>query len=114
MVWRRQRRPRTEARVRRQDDHSRGLTPDGPLRKPGLFTSGKAAQFASSTSSPKLVEQSPRVPQVRRVEALGEPSADRGEQIMRLSPPPLVLPETGEARRGAQLPQPRTLGAGNR
>src|SRR5215217_6334607 len=38
MVWRRWRRPRTEARARRQDGHSRGLTPDGPLRKTGLFT----------------------------------------------------------------------------
>src|SRR3954447_9582370 len=33
MVWRPWCRPRTEARARRQDDHSRGLTPDGPLRK---------------------------------------------------------------------------------
>src|SRR5215207_3163605 len=33
MVWRLACRPRTEARTRRQDDHSRGLTPDGPLRK---------------------------------------------------------------------------------
>src|SRR3954447_15076623 len=33
MVWRPSDRPRTEARARRQDGHSRGLTPDGPLRK---------------------------------------------------------------------------------
>src|SRR5690348_5548740 len=33
MVWRPRCRPRTEARARRQDGHSRDLTPDGPLRK---------------------------------------------------------------------------------
>ena len=41
MVWRRWRRPRTEARTRRQDNHSRGLTPDGPLRKPGFLTGSR-------------------------------------------------------------------------
>ena len=33
MMWRSRCRPRTEARGRRRDGHSRGLTPDGPLRK---------------------------------------------------------------------------------
>ena len=48
MVWRPACRPRTEARTRRQDDHSRGLTPDGPLRKHyscGLDREGLVCRF---------------------------------------------------------------------
>src|SRR4051794_29530442 len=43
MVWRPRCRPRTEARARRQDDHSRGLTPDGPLRKEIITCSPRIA-----------------------------------------------------------------------
>ena len=40
MMWRPWRRPRTEARTWRRDDHSGDLTPTGPLRKPLLFITG--------------------------------------------------------------------------
>jgi hypothetical protein len=42
MMWRPQRRPRTEARHRRRDEVIRGLTPSGPLRKPCEIVRGVA------------------------------------------------------------------------
>src|SRR3954464_9378594 len=49
MVWRPPGRPRTEARGRRRDGHSRDLTPDGPLRKhyPATFIAGGGARSAA-------------------------------------------------------------------
>src|SRR5215207_2019881 len=49
-------------------------------------------------------EQSPGFPQVRRIEALSKPVADRGEQAVRLSQSPFIPPTAGEVRRGAQFP----------
>ena len=60
MVWRPWRRPRTEARARRQDDHSRGLTPDGPLRKPGLFTGMGDVRCGASSPAAALTAIAPR------------------------------------------------------
>jgi hypothetical protein len=55
------------------------------------------------TWSAEFVEQRLGVLQVGRVEALGEPAIDRGEQVVRLGAPSLLGPESGEAGRGAQL-----------
>src|SRR3712207_5256391 len=57
----------------------------------------------------ELVEQTPRFPQVRRVEALAEPAVDRGQQVLCLGPFALLAPQPTQARRRAQLPQLRTL-----
>src|SRR5438874_4460607 len=61
--------------------------------------------------SRQLGEKRLRLLQVGRVEALGEPAVDRGEQFLRLGPPALLAPQPREARRGAQLQRFRLLSA---
>jgi hypothetical protein len=60
------------------------------------------------------VQQRLRRFQVRRIEALVEPAMHRREELARFGVPPLVTPEPGEARGGAQLPMRRLLAAGDR
>jgi hypothetical protein len=45
--------------------------------------------------------------QIRRIEALGEPTIDWRQQIARCRVPSLVAPKAGEVRAGAQLKQLR-------
>jgi hypothetical protein len=49
----------------------------------------------------QLIQQRPRVVQVKCIETLGEPIEDRTEQVTRFPALPLVAPETGEAGAGA-------------
>ena len=53
-----------------------------------------------------------RLLEVGRVKALGEPTVDRREQLVRFGPLALPLPETTETHRGAQLPGFGLLAAG--
>src|SRR4051794_39730943 len=62
----------------------------------------------------QLVEQRLRLPQVRRVESLGESAVDGREELARLAASALVAPQPGEARRRAQLPRACRLTAGER
>jgi len=62
-----------------------------------------------------LVEQRPRLDQVERVEALGEPAVDGGEEVVDLLALALIAPKPREARRRAKLPgaglaRPRDFG----
>jgi hypothetical protein len=59
--------------------------------------------------SRKFVEQRFCVFQIGGVEALGEPFVNGCQQLARFSPPPLLAPQAGEARRSAQLQQARFL-----
>ena len=61
----------------------------------------------------ELVQQRLRVLQVRRVEAFGEPVVDGCEQRAGLVLFPLLLPEVGEVRGGAELEGLRLLRAGD-
>ena len=65
------------------------------------------------TRSAKSVEQIVRIPQVRRLEALGEPGVERGEKIFGLSSLALLRPEAGEGGRCAELERSGLLGAGD-
>src|SRR5262249_53877457 len=58
---------------------------------------------SESPGSGQLVEQRLRLHEVARVEALGEPAVNRGEEVACLGALALALPEPREARRGAQL-----------
>src|SRR5215468_2803358 len=66
-----------------------------------------------ASASLQLVEQCLGVDQVARIEALGEPLVDRGEEIARFGALALIAPEAREARRGAQLERAGALLAGD-
>ena len=53
----------------------------------------------------QFVEQRLRFFEIRRVEPLGEPAVDRGEECVGFGAAALVAAEPGEAHRGAQLPE---------
>src|SRR5215831_14786292 len=57
----------------------------------------------------KFVEQCLGVLQNGRIEPLGEPAVDRGEEIAGCIAFALLAPEPGKTDRGAQLPELRTL-----
>src|SRR5262245_46987047 len=57
----------------------------------------------------QLVEQRLRVDEVARVEPLGEPGIDWGEEVAGFGALGLIAPEAREARRRAQLKCPRLL-----
>src|SRR5262249_6478819 len=59
--------------------------------------------------SGQLVEQRLRLDEVTRVEALGEPGVDRGQQRAGFGALALALPEAGKARRSTQLEGLRLL-----
>src|SRR6516162_624920 len=83
----------------------------GPLwPRTGLSSCGRNGHPHQTADRPaagsrQLVEQRLGFFQVGGVEALGEPPIDRGEQLARLAPPALLVPEPGEAGRGAQFPE---------
>jgi hypothetical protein len=60
-------------------------------------------------TSAEFFQQRPGFPHVLGLEALGEPAADRSEEIASLAAPTLIYPQSGEAGRGAQLQQGRFL-----
>src|SRR5690242_17730650 len=64
---------------------------------------------APSERRPKLIEQRLGFDQIRRVEALGEPAVDRGEEIVSIRDLALIPPEAGEAGAGAEFPKFRAL-----
>ena len=61
------------------------------------------------TSSRQFGEQGFRVLQVRRVQTLGEPAVNWGENVARLGAATLMRPEAGERGRRPQLPKFRLL-----
>src|SRR5690349_17956039 len=70
------------------------------------FAMGAAANLPSCqhrTWLAELVEQRPGVLQVGGIEALREPTVDRGEQVARRVVPTLPLPEASQAGRRTQL-----------
>ena len=58
-----------------------------------------------TAGSRQLVEQLLRSFQIGRVEALGEPAVDRGEEVAGLTPAALIAAEPSEARGGPQFPE---------
>src|SRR5438094_4645008 len=104
-AWRRTSRgtgPRrsTTASTRRWSASAPGSVPC-PARSPG-----------SPRSLPELLQQRLRLAQVARVEALGEPAVDRGEQVARLRRAALGLEPAAKARGRAQLERLRPLAPG--
>src|SRR5437870_9621433 len=104
-AWRRTSRgtgPRrsTTASTRRWSASAPGSVPC-PARSPG-----------SPRSLPELVEQRLRLAQVARVEALGEPAVERGEQVARLRRAALGPEPAAEARGRAQLQRLRPMAPG--
>src|SRR5262245_11442910 len=67
----------------------------------------------SPASSEECVEQCPGVLQVSRVKSLGEPVVDRRQQLPRLGPLPLALPQSRQAHSRTQLPRSGLLAASN-
>jgi len=66
-------------------------------------------------SGSQLFQDHLSIPQIRRIEPLGEPFINRSKQIADLPPPSSLVPQTaGEAGRGAKLPHQRTLFTCNR
>src|SRR5438094_862442 len=104
-AWRRTSRgtgPRrsTTASTRRWSASAPGSVPC-PARSPG-----------SPRSLPELLQQRLRLAQVARVEALGEPAVDRGEQVARLRRAALGPEPAAKARGRAQLERLRPLAPG--
>src|SRR5215470_14836307 len=62
-------------------------------------------ELKASGLSTEFVEQSLRLLEVRYVEAFGEPTVDRCEQVAGFGAAALVATQPGEARGGAQFPQ---------
>ena len=58
-----------------------------------------------SITRPEFVEQRLGVFEVGRVEAFGEPSIDRRQDVVGFGTATLVAAEPGEAHGGAQLPE---------
>ena len=63
--------------------------------------------------SSQLFEQRLGLLEVGRVKALGEPAVDLGQQVVRLLPFPLLLPQPRQAHRRPQFQRFRLLAAGN-
>jgi hypothetical protein len=59
--------------------------------------------------SRQCIEQRPCVFEIGRLEAFGEPAVDRCEEVAGFGVAALVAAESGEARRGTQLPRFRLL-----
>src|SRR6516164_2190909 len=53
----------------------------------------------------RRVEQRPRLPEIGRVEAFGEPAVDRREDVAGFGAAALVAAEPREARGGSQFPE---------
>src|SRR2546427_5911524 len=61
----------------------------------------------------QLIEQRPRLLQVRRIKALSEPAVDLGEHLAGFCTLALALPQPAQTHRSTQLPGFRLLAAGN-
>ena len=59
----------------------------------------RSGRFEIGLSGGQLIEQCLGLPQVERVETLGEPAVDRGENVTRLGAATLFRPEAGECGR---------------
>src|SRR5262245_8954950 len=77
------------------------MMPASRVRKPAMCSSGK------------LFEQRFRLLQIRRVEALGEPSVDLGQHTARFLLLALLLQKTTQACHRAELERLRALAAGD-
>ena len=75
-------------------------TPGGMIVREGTFARPRKEM---ATGSRQLVEQSPRLFQIGRTEAFGEPVVDWGEQVAGFCTAILVAAEPGEAHGGAQF-----------
>src|SRR5258708_23556866 len=61
----------------------------------------------ASRRSCQIIQQRPRIPEIRAVEALAEPAVYRREQVVRRRSPALVLPDL---RQGHSCPQFQRFG----
>src|SRR5438270_12107735 len=68
-------------------------------------SSSVSSEIKSGCGSAKLLEQCSCVFEIGRVEALGEPAVDRGEEVAGFGVAALVATEPGEAHGSAQFPQ---------
>src|SRR5215475_15180853 len=64
-------------------------------------------------SRAKVVEQCLSLPEVGRVEALGEPAVDRRQEVISALPLSSFGPQAREARHSAKLKRPRMLLSGD-
>ena len=65
----------------------------------GLVATARSGRFEIGLSGGQLIEQCLGLPQVERVETLGEPAVDWGENVTRLGAATLFRPEAGECGR---------------
>src|SRR5262249_58560109 len=63
--------------------------------------------------SPQSLQERFGLLKVTRTKALGEPAVDRGQQLVRLGPFALLLPQPCEAHGGTEFPGLGLLAAGN-
>src|SRR5438034_4611765 len=73
---------------------------------------GGRRRASARWSLPQLLEQRLRLDEVARIEALGEPAVDRGEQVARLRRAALGLEPAAKARGRAQLERLRPMAPG--
>src|SRR6516165_5273219 len=59
--------------------------------------------WASNFALRDLIQECLGFPQISCIDALGEPTVDRCEQLARLRPPSLLSPQPCQARRSSQL-----------
>src|SRR5262245_61091264 len=80
--------------------------------RPAHRTINATSAGAAGGGSCELVQQRLGVPEIGGVKALGKPRVDVSEQVVRLPPFPLLVPEPTETHRGPQLERSRLLAAG--
>src|SRR5262245_54136009 len=68
--------------------------------------------MAASVTLRQRLQQCPRLLEVRRVKALGEPAVDGRQEVRGRRPLPLLLPQARQAHRHPQLPGLRLLATG--
>src|SRR5262249_18285738 len=102
--------------LRRRSDAPPAVDPSGALVSGDTVahSTGDAQRSGPTVrilvpGSCQLVEQRLRFLEIGRAETFREPVVDRGEELAGFDAPPLVAPQSGEARSGAQFPEFRLL-----
>jgi hypothetical protein len=78
-----------------RETRTSGLMSGDGKRSDAHAAQATAPVLDSTRGGAEVIEQLPRVPQVRRVQALGEPGVNRLQDGARLIAPALVAPEPG-------------------
>jgi hypothetical protein len=96
---------RKEADIKWQEGPASSVAND-PKRKMRATIDGRLADPKTRRrGAGKFIEQNLRILQVRRLEALGEPAADRGEEVLGLAPFMFLDPKPREGHSGRVAPK---------